>query len=508
MSTKATDFLLKELLINKETVTFRSLSRELAVHVNEAKKYALAMVVVFTNDLSNFIDRELESFYMNSMLNKRTVYATYLLVGDIYSKETISSTDNMDAHNGVTCRRKILLVGERELQEAKSQFLHPPSSHIYSLSPIILTDVTLLAVAADRTRSIDVAKGREHNQYLGMVVSPDVQVMIDKWIMVLFIHCNLKVGKIMSTTELTKPAKAVKPQPTTVTDETLVARNTDNGSKRENDTNSKRKPGTLDWSKAKLKQVIVPTETGSSETRNRTKADAIDPSDLEQGKLSSGSKSQLSSLSLVTKDKNRRKKRDILASDEEGLSDTKPLHLSNNKLKRRILVSDEDEEEADPKSKPTVELNALQDPRNLRVKSHLSEADGEGETENLSDGPAIPTVPKAKRRPKKAIPVGRNGLPKRRVLKSRKTKNAKGYTVTEDYSSYESISESEDETVIRAAGVHKKEEMQGDHDMIVDEDLPQPTKMKFCSLQVSEEEKHKKRPANFKNDLTSYFKKK
>jgi DNA polymerase delta subunit 3 len=39
----------------------------------------------------------------------------------------------------------------------------------------------------------------------------------------------------------------------------------------------------------------------------------------------------------------------------------------------------------------------------------------------------IPTVPKIKRKPRKVIPIGRNNLPKKRVVKSRKTKNAKGY---------------------------------------------------------------------------------
>lgn len=48
----------------------------------------------------------------------------------------------------------------------------------------------------------------------------------------------------------------------------------------------------------------------------------------------------------------------------------------------------------------------------------------------LSDDNPIPIRPKIKRKPKKVIPVGKNGLPKRRVTKSRKSKNAKGYTST------------------------------------------------------------------------------
>jgi len=38
----------------------------------------------------------------------------------------------------------------------------------------------------------------------------------------------------------------------------------------------------------------------------------------------------------------------------------------------------------------------------------------------------VPIVPK-KRKPRKVVPVGRNGLKKRRVIKSRTTTDAKGY---------------------------------------------------------------------------------
>jgi len=92
----------------------------------------------------------------------------------------------------------------------------------------------------------------------------------------------------------------------------------------------------------------------------------------------------------------------------------------------------------------------------------------------ISDDEPIPAKAKPKRKPKKVIPVGKNGLPKRRVVKSRKTKNAKGYTgtkafpsqnhliryticlVTEDYSSYESVSESEQPVASEAEMKPKK----------------------------------------------------
>jgi len=83
---------------------------------------------------------------------------------------------------------------------------------------------------------------------------------------------------------------------------------------------------------------------------------------------------------------------------------------------------------------------------------------GEGEEEDDHK----PQVKKRKPKPKKVIPVGSNGLKKRRVMKIRATTDAKGYIrmfiiisinnqctkkasfpETEDYSSYESVSEEE-----------------------------------------------------------------
>lgn len=74
----------------------------------------------------------------------------------------------------------------------------------------------------------------------------------------------------------------------------------------------------------------------------------------------------------------------------------------------------------------------------------------------------IPALPKKQRKPKKQIPIGRNGIKKKRVIKSKTSVDAKGfmgtsflqyltrltehsYPVTEDYSSYESVDEEEPE---------------------------------------------------------------
>ena len=91
--------------------------------------------------------------------------------------------------------------------------------------------------------------------------------------------------------------------------------------------------------------------------------------------------------------------------------------------------------------------------------------DREPEPEPEPEPKRVPTR-KNQRKPKKEVPVGRNGLKKRRVVNSRMTTDEKGYfgasavimlsqllrvdsngghEVTEDYSSYESVDEEEEE---------------------------------------------------------------
>ena len=120
---------------------------------------------------------------------------------------------------------------------------------------------------------------------------------------------------------------------------------------------------------------------------------------------------------------------------------TRPLPKSKSKFK---VVESSDEEE----------------------KSEL----GDGEDSMYVDDEPAEAKPKRSRKKteKKVVPVGRNGLRKRRVVKSKMSLDAKGYMgschsgdpirgpdtddttpVTEDYSSYESVDEEEPEVPVK-----------------------------------------------------------
>lgn len=57
----------------------------------------------------------------------------------------------------------------------------------------------------------------------------------------------------------------------------------------------------------------------------------------------------------------------------------------------------------------------------------FSETEDYSSYESVSEEEAVPEEPK-KRKSRKVVPVGRNGLKKRRVMKNRTTTDAKGYT--------------------------------------------------------------------------------
>ncbi|EGO24208.1 hypothetical protein SERLADRAFT_369441 [Serpula lacrymans var. lacrymans S7.9] len=68
----------------------------------------------------------------------------------------------------------------------------------------------------------------------------------------------------------------------------------------------------------------------------------------------------------------------------------------------------------------------------------------------------VPKPKPRKKSEKKVVPIGRNGLRKKRVTKSRTTTDAKGYMITEDYSSYESVDDDEPDSELPAKGKGKK----------------------------------------------------
>ncbi|KAG8766504.1 hypothetical protein FRC12_006849 [Ceratobasidium sp. 428] len=158
-SQAAIDFLTKEIKISNNIVTFRLLSRELSIHVNDAKQ-------------------QLELFHTSSKQGKDPVFATYVLSGiaapeaqsEVLSKSACASSSYSSEE---TPKRLITLVSEENLEAAKSRFVGTPSQHVHSLSSGLLKEPGLLTSVAERVRQLDKQNGQEHAAQIGMLLSKE-----------------------------------------------------------------------------------------------------------------------------------------------------------------------------------------------------------------------------------------------------------------------------------------------------------------------------------------------
>ncbi|GAA5888003.1 hypothetical protein JCM5296_001528 [Sporobolomyces johnsonii] len=143
----------KRVPIEKDTLTYRLLARELAINVSEAKTL-------------------LAAYLADHVAAERGVSAVYLLSG--YLKPTLSTSANGHANQGgeamdvdsdapsssippkqdpeeereVIKTRTVMLVPASELEAKSSLFSPPPTSHVYALTPVPLAASTLSLLTA------------------------------------------------------------------------------------------------------------------------------------------------------------------------------------------------------------------------------------------------------------------------------------------------------------------------------------------------------------------------
>ncbi|KAG8905347.1 hypothetical protein FRB99_000175 [Tulasnella sp. 403] len=532
----ATDYLSKAISSNK-IVTFRLLSRELSIHVNEAKN-ALA------------------AYHSSVRSSPNPVYATFLVSG--YMPEpaaedpsfSLESSAPKTASAPPVTERRMTLVGEDKLDDTKSQFARIVSIHVYSISPAPVKEIALLATATATVRQIDSQHGVEHARQMGMTIAPDV-----KW-------TATSGGSKASTTKQPQPTKSkstpsessskAPTMPTLPAEKKATtlgwskakpkSKSDDVPVKKEDKKEivAAKKTGTLDWSKAKTKGTVVkeepveevdvkpnvsapsamkapepktavkdtktttarpaskqttarPASKQIPSTARKTSVKRASPSTDEEEeeepptrnvkpKLThapSASTSRTASAISTTVENSRLKKGRVVSDDEE--EEEELMRPPVKKRKSAALVEEEETEEEPPvdvkKSRLVKGRNAAEERRQAKAKidEQLRElAITEEATENPQKDDSMDTdeeesppehvphtkpikgVPKPKkekptgidvsskpRKKKTTAPLGRNGKPKRRVEKSRMIKLDNGFMKTEDYSSYESVSESE-----------------------------------------------------------------
>ncbi|KAG9314779.1 DNA polymerase subunit Cdc27 [Chiua virens] len=488
---RARDFLDKELFVDRSIVTFRSLSRELGIHVNDAK-----------NELKSYYDAVRDDKEMPAV-------PTYLVSGELPAltasrraeTEAQQSGTAMDLdlefeedeqETDVVYQSRVLLVDASALNETMSQFVRIHSVHIYSLSPSRLQDAGLVCAPTFKVHEMDVKRGLQSLSIVGKITGP---------------HVKLKAGIVHHTTASSSKTTLDAPSrtapkaaaPTKAEQQSTKSKSLSDKKGQSSLTTlvktepkDKLKPsGKLDWFKAKeekipkLKQDSFTTIPGSLTNK---KTELTKPPVLkDRAGFKAGGDVQ----------KRGTKRKPHLGTDMESDSEASSAKAKSSaavewsSAKKGVISSDEDDEEAQVRmlgqrrlkrrstiaSDSETSLRAMMDidddevdhvPRVSKVRPQPEEEESEEEDNRLEKETTAPPVtsegeesedipaPPKKRKPRKVLPVGRNGVKKRRVIKSRTTTDAKGYMQTEDYSSYESVEEEDFETKAKTKGKVKE----------------------------------------------------
>ncbi|TFL01967.1 DNA polymerase subunit Cdc27-domain-containing protein [Pterulicium gracile] len=463
----ATDYLTKHVLIQHNIVTYRSLSRELGIHVESAKQ-------------------ELAYFYQGNSKGKQRAHATYLICGEVTPCQDAGDVD-MDAEDeeGLNMydaepvpRWEVVLVDEDKLEEYKSRFTKVASVSIHSLAPTRLVDADLLAEPLEIVRQFDSSKegsDLEKAASLGRLVGE-----------------HAKIGKaVRLSASLAKPdvkgkgkalvpekASSAPPKEAITKKESMFAKKDDPPSKDTKPADTKAaattkplaKKGTLDFSKSKSKEKEV---TKPKEEPPKKMFFKAEPASSKVKKEESESEQE------PTKPATKPKPKTASPTPAEPRlpepAAPKRESSTTGRVRKRVVLSDDDDDEPPPpprrKAKPVaVEeddegLMAMMDVDDDQVErvSRLTKRTSVPEPEPAEDTDAaeVPSSPAVdetmdesdhsrevkplpkQRKPKKVVPIGANGLKKKRVVKTRSKTDEKGYQVTEDYSDYESVDEEE-----------------------------------------------------------------
>ncbi|CAE6424174.1 unnamed protein product [Rhizoctonia solani] len=413
-SKAATDFLTKEVKVSNNIVTFRLLSRQL----------------------------ELELYYEEAKRNKNPIFATYILTGAATPQPHGGSSEQISRH-------LVLLANEGEIDAAKSKFTDTPSQHVYSLSPVALKDHGLLTSVADRVRQLDKQHGQAHAARVGMLLSeqaPWPQPGSGKS------NPSNPVPKKGTPAAIAKKSEpAIKPKaldnntPPPTTKDAVRQSALDFGSKKlvpgskvKETLPEKPKEKKVPTTKSTVPDKVADEEQASRKTTSQTERmkEVVEPPSTVSNKGSTVDSAK--PITASSRKIGSRSKR-ILDSDEEPAQN----HPRPSIKRKKSRIAAEDNDDAEPSNEHnTASLQAMMDIDDDTIVNGRSNR--EATPEHVPSAREVAAAAKAakiesskgvdqkERKSHRRAPKG-----KKRVMKTRRVKNAKGYMVTEDYSSYE-----------------------------------------------------------------------
>ncbi|KAG6891184.1 hypothetical protein C0995_008436 [Termitomyces sp. Mi166 len=514
-STPIVDYLTKQIFIERSVASDISFAKQGAApscQYREKVSYSILGNSLFSKERS-----ELSIYHENAPYQSQISYATYLVCGEIdppYVDEM-----NMDYDEGKDVegdfeddgddvpQMKLLLVNELDLEvmrsDAKLQFTRINSIHVYSLSPSPLRDAGHICTPTEHVRSVDHGKdAKEMIRIVGKIVGANIKI----------VQPTSKGTK--STRQPVAGPSRSKPTSRSAPAEVKAKEASTEPAKEQNKMvvdKPKDKPkatGKLDFSKAKLKEKKSDASMEATKGKREKEVEGEPKENKEKEKEKEEMVSVMAQQPKKTtepakKGTKRKSALEISDSEEERKQPPKavsrhaspiPKAKENVRVKGRALISDDEDEVTKPVRKPRkgraavavdsdneevlAMMNIDDDQvtrvlRDNRTESEVDREENDDHEEEEDKSAAVDedvdmddvTVPKAKPRkrvPKKVIPVGKNGLKKRRVVKSRSRVDEKGYmgaspflffalcgisdfivVVFEDYSEYESVDEEE-----------------------------------------------------------------
>ncbi|OJJ88456.1 uncharacterized protein ASPGLDRAFT_54511 [Aspergillus glaucus CBS 516.65] len=419
MAVDSKKYLAENVLNERRTVTYRSLSRALKVHSHVAK-------------------RMLYDFHHNENSKKpNSVNATYVITGVQHPSEPhatngdahesdgddimqsspyiSSSMPNQDAAADTVTGSSIILVREEDLEDAKLTFRSISSIHVYSLQPAVLQDLNVLTDVSHET--------------LAAYAHEDPLEFGKQWGMIQNQNVKRRTGA--------RPPRPPAAASTQATPNTTVP------AKRPLQSDPPKPEPSKPNDTADSKQ---PPQKGSSQPPSKH---AAKPAPLKK------EKSNLFSSFAKAKPKQKKEEAAPGASGAESAaaSGAEDLNLGD--------ASEEEPEELFPESgKPASTSNReSRKEREERLKKMMEDDDEEqgndadeempdvAEPEEEPEEPAPinePPLPPKKQELKEEVTVqGGRRRGKRQVMKKKTVKDEEGYLVTREEPSWESFSEEE-----------------------------------------------------------------
>ncbi|PWY87526.1 hypothetical protein BO70DRAFT_360138 [Aspergillus heteromorphus CBS 117.55] len=409
-------YLAENVLNERRTVTYRSLSRALRVHSTLAKQM-------------------LYDFHRNENNKKpNSVNATYLLTGIQKAPETTngyqdsfdengipqsspylsSSMPNQDAGADDIAVSSILLVREDDLEDAKATFESIASIHVYSLQPTVLQDLNVLTdVHGEMVTNHAQEDPLEHGKSWGMIQGKNVR--------------RRTAGRppapaaAPAAPKTTIPAKRPikseeKPQPKTDTEEEAP--------KPKTEPKSQPEPAT--------KREETPTSSKPSEKTAPPK---------QKGSI----------FSSFAKAKPKVKKEDSATSTTSAVQSAEPSGAEDVVL-GDASDDDEEQEELFPNTGKAAPAGTRESRKEREEKlKKMMEDEDEDEDEEMPDAAQSPEEsnpideppPKQPELKEEMTVRGGRRRGRRQIMKKKTVKDDEGYLVTVEEPSWESFSEDE-----------------------------------------------------------------